>query len=215
MRVLYACQPKNAAWSQRHWAAVVTLNGSTKRAELMLKLQATYKIPVTTYLGWHAVAAHCLPSLSTGTGQAAASLQQRVALAQIAISLRLQSDLIRHCRLLVQQHTQSQCWQPALPRIMSQRRKHVTQAILNQQVQPPEEGQRIVRALGSRGSNIVEVRLLECTRTDNADAVMAAFHSDHAQQTDVAVHVSGRCWILCLLPFSRRSSCPMARKRCA
>lgn len=37
------------------------------------------------------------------------------------------------------------------------RRKHLLQS-LEQEVEPPGEGQHIVRALGSRGSNIIEVR---------------------------------------------------------
>lgn len=41
---------------------------------------------------------------------------------------------------------------------MSHRRKHVT-ASSQQDIQPPGEGQQIVRALGSRGGNIVEVGL--------------------------------------------------------
>ncbi|KAK9814192.1 hypothetical protein WJX72_001988 [[Myrmecia] bisecta] len=40
---------------------------------------------------------------------------------------------------------------------MSIRRKHVTQGSLQNEVQPPGPGQRIVRAVGSRGGNIVEV----------------------------------------------------------
>lgn len=40
------------------------------------------------------------------------------------------------------------------------RRKHITQA-LNEEVQPPSGNQSIVRALGTRGGNIVEVRALE------------------------------------------------------
>lgn len=38
------------------------------------------------------------------------------------------------------------------------RRKHLLQS-LEQEVEPPGEGQHIVRALGSRGSNIIEVGL--------------------------------------------------------
>lgn len=40
---------------------------------------------------------------------------------------------------------------------MSHRRKHVTQA-LQQQIDPPTENQRIVKALNTRGGNIIEVR---------------------------------------------------------
>jgi hypothetical protein len=40
---------------------------------------------------------------------------------------------------------------------MSRRRKHVTLA-LEQDIEPPGPGQAIVRALGTRGGNIVEVR---------------------------------------------------------
>jgi probable RNA-binding protein EIF1AD len=40
------------------------------------------------------------------------------------------------------------------------RRKHVTQQSLTQDVQPPGAGQSVVRALGARGGNIVEVRLM-------------------------------------------------------
>jgi hypothetical protein len=40
---------------------------------------------------------------------------------------------------------------------MGQRRKHMLQAAVNEEVQPPADGQHIVRALGSRGGNIVEV----------------------------------------------------------
>ena len=38
------------------------------------------------------------------------------------------------------------------------RRKHVTLNALQQEVEPPGEGQHIVRAVGSRGSNLIEVR---------------------------------------------------------
>lgn len=38
------------------------------------------------------------------------------------------------------------------------RRKHVALDSLLEEVKPPSEGQAIVRALGSRGSNIFEVR---------------------------------------------------------
>ena len=37
------------------------------------------------------------------------------------------------------------------------RRKHVTQQSLTQDVQPPGAQESIVRALGTRGGNIVEV----------------------------------------------------------
>ena len=40
---------------------------------------------------------------------------------------------------------------------MGQRRKHVTQGVVTQDIQPPADNQHIVRALGSRGGNIVEV----------------------------------------------------------
>eukprot|EP00775_Hariotina_reticulata_P009258 gene9258-9424_t len=40
---------------------------------------------------------------------------------------------------------------------MGQRRKHVTQTAFNQDVEPPSSNQQIVRALGTRGGNIVEV----------------------------------------------------------
>ena len=40
---------------------------------------------------------------------------------------------------------------------MSRRRKHMTLGSEQQDVGPPQEGQAIVRALGSRGSNLVEV----------------------------------------------------------
>lgn len=40
---------------------------------------------------------------------------------------------------------------------MGQRRKHVTQTASNQDVEPPADNQQIVRALGARGGNIVEV----------------------------------------------------------
>jgi len=36
------------------------------------------------------------------------------------------------------------------------RRKHVLQKVLQEEVEPPGDGQRIVRAVGSRGSNIIE-----------------------------------------------------------
>jgi hypothetical protein len=39
---------------------------------------------------------------------------------------------------------------------MGKTRKHVTGAV-TQDVQPPDDNQHIVRALGSRGGNIVEV----------------------------------------------------------
>lgn len=42
------------------------------------------------------------------------------------------------------------------------RRKHLLQS-LEQEVEPPGEGQHIVRALGSRGSNIIEVRACGCS----------------------------------------------------
>lgn len=45
---------------------------------------------------------------------------------------------------------------------MGQRRKHVTQASVTQDVQPPQDNQHIVRALGSRGGNIVEVCVHVC-----------------------------------------------------
>lgn len=38
------------------------------------------------------------------------------------------------------------------------RRKHVALNMLQQEVEPPGEGEYIVRAVGSRGSNIMEVR---------------------------------------------------------
>ena len=38
---------------------------------------------------------------------------------------------------------------------MSSRRKHLVSML---DVQPPSEGQQIARALGSRGSNLVEVK---------------------------------------------------------
>lgn len=37
------------------------------------------------------------------------------------------------------------------------RRKHVELDFLQKDAQPPSEGQQIVRAVGSRGSNIIEV----------------------------------------------------------
>lgn len=37
-------------------------------------------------------------------------------------------------------------------------RKHLIQQVLRGDVQPPSEGQSIVRAVGSRGGNIMEVR---------------------------------------------------------
>lgn len=40
---------------------------------------------------------------------------------------------------------------------MGQRRKHVTQAAAAGDVAPPEPHQAIVRALGPRGGNLVEV----------------------------------------------------------
>eukprot|EP00879_Flechtneria_rotunda_P028248 GHRR01030340.1.p2 GENE.GHRR01030340.1~~GHRR01030340.1.p2 ORF type:complete len:108 (+),score=9.90 GHRR01030340.1:194-517(+) len=48
---------------------------------------------------------------------------------------------------------------------MGQRRKHVTQNAISQDVQPPEHNQHIVRALGSRGGNIVEVEYPHGTAT--------------------------------------------------
>lgn len=39
---------------------------------------------------------------------------------------------------------------------MSSRRKHVTHG-LSQEIEAPKDGERIVRAIGSRGGNIVEV----------------------------------------------------------
>jgi len=44
---------------------------------------------------------------------------------------------------------------------MGQRRKHVTQTAFNQEVEPPTSNQQIVRALGTRGGNIVEVTCKE------------------------------------------------------
>ncbi len=38
------------------------------------------------------------------------------------------------------------------------RRKHLLQS-LEQEIEPPSAGQHIVRAVGSRGSNIIEVSL--------------------------------------------------------
>ena len=38
-------------------------------------------------------------------------------------------------------------------------RKHVLQKVLLETVEPPSEGQHIVMAVGSRGSNIIEVRM--------------------------------------------------------
>ena len=38
------------------------------------------------------------------------------------------------------------------------RRKHVLQSVLQQHADPPGPGQHIVRAVGSRGSNIIEAR---------------------------------------------------------
>lgn len=38
-------------------------------------------------------------------------------------------------------------------------RKHVLQKSLQEDVEPPKEGQHIVMAIGSRGSNIMEVSL--------------------------------------------------------
>ena len=44
-------------------------------------------------------------------------------------------------------------------RMSNGRRKHVLQNSLTGHVEPPTEGQQIVRAVGSRGGNIVEVGL--------------------------------------------------------
>jgi hypothetical protein len=41
---------------------------------------------------------------------------------------------------------------------MGQRRKHMLQSAITQDIQPPAANQQIVRALGTRGGNIVEVR---------------------------------------------------------
>jgi hypothetical protein len=40
---------------------------------------------------------------------------------------------------------------------MGQRRKHMLQTAFSQDIQPPADNQQIVRALGTRGGNIVEV----------------------------------------------------------
>ncbi|KAF6259225.1 hypothetical protein COO60DRAFT_1030707 [Scenedesmus sp. NREL 46B-D3] len=40
---------------------------------------------------------------------------------------------------------------------MGQRRKHMLQTAITQDIQPPADNQQIVRALGARGGNIVEV----------------------------------------------------------
>jgi hypothetical protein len=40
------------------------------------------------------------------------------------------------------------------------RRKHVLQSSLMQDVEPPEDGQQIVRAVGSRGGNIIEASVM-------------------------------------------------------
>lgn len=43
---------------------------------------------------------------------------------------------------------------------MGQRRKHVLQTVFSQDIQPPAENQQIVRAVGARGGNIIEVHLV-------------------------------------------------------
>jgi hypothetical protein len=40
---------------------------------------------------------------------------------------------------------------------MGQRRKYVTQTLVTEDVQPPDDNQHIVKCLGTRGGNIVEV----------------------------------------------------------
>jgi len=41
------------------------------------------------------------------------------------------------------------------------RRKHVLQKVLQEEIEPPGDGQHIVRAVGSRGSNIIEASVLK------------------------------------------------------
>lgn len=48
---------------------------------------------------------------------------------------------------------------PALSTAVMSRRKHLLQT-LEQEIEPPGDGQHIVRAVGSRGSNIIEVGVL-------------------------------------------------------
>ena len=50
-----------------------------------------------------------------------------------------------------------QPWVLLTRRMSNSRRKHVLQNSLTGHVEPPTEGQLIVKAVGSRGGNIVEV----------------------------------------------------------
>jgi probable RNA-binding protein EIF1AD len=74
------------------------------------------------------------------------------------------------------------------------RRKHLLQSSLLQDVEPPGDGQQIVRAVGSRGGNIIEVRSMVPSRT----YVQAASDAEHAAgpQVETADGVS----TLCLMP---------------
>ena len=58
---------------------------------------------------------------------------------------------------------------------MSRARKHVLQEALAGEIEPPGPDQYIVRALGARGGNLIEVRLRESASAAAAAAAAAAF----------------------------------------
>ena len=91
---------------------------------------------------------------------------------------------------------------------MSRRRKHVLQDALQQEVKAPVEGQEIVRALGSRGDNLVEV----CSLYSEAPIIAAgaAFATTCPGSTGRFYFLCTRCCCSSDRLFAERDACQEA-----